>query len=520
MSLEELSEADSKEDVVRCAEILNSFIELEKEVYLDDLLSRHMDKANLPMLNFYLPYLKDHFKYINCDMPDMFAKAIITDNMELINYWINSGIDFECGSKTFISILCRGKIELAEYLFNLWLENKIKIDISTNIANEVSKANQVSALNWLHDKFLLHHDIFTLGGGDALLSACCACSCDAIKWWIYEARKLGIDVTFQIHQLLLLSTAEKYEPLKLEALGIWTNALKSGIITIDFIDYPLDQLAMFVHKNFMSKAILDFWKDLYEDRLDKLCTQSTLDGAFRYGWIVLISWLYDLSQSNAQVEFIYTENAIDSASQNGHDDCLQFLIDHGFQIYSTQSAVFAASWKGHKNILDLLKKHTDFIYTESTICIASMYARFNVLDWFKNSSLEFKFNSTAITCLIEKSRCNLGICEHILYIDGTNNLKPNVVYHLIKCTDQRIYLETPINSTYDSLETFMDQLDTNEICSHIKTLWFWRCNYEYYDLDKILDEATRQELLNFDSIDLKKIKGDSKITSYMKCQNC
>ena len=134
----------------------------------------------------------------------------------------------------------------------------------------------------------------------------------------------------------------------------------------------------------------------------KLNKKNMIDTCYKLG---LINVLKKLKKNN---ENFVLATSIDYASKNGHIKILEWFKNSGLEFKYTVDAINIASANGHIGILDWFKNsNLEFKYTEYAIDIASANGHVGILDWFKNSGLEFKYTEHAINIASQYGYINI-----------------------------------------------------------------------------------------------------------------
>ena len=93
----------------------------------------------------------------------------------------------------------------------------------------------------------------------------------------------------------------------------------------------------------------------------------------------------------------YVSNIISWASKNGHDQVLEWFKNSGHEFKYDNFESNEASYFVYVQILEWFKNSGyEFKYDESAIKWASKNGHVQVLEWFKNSGYEFKYDERAI----------------------------------------------------------------------------------------------------------------------------
>ena len=94
---------------------------------------------------------------------------------------------------------------------------------------------------------------------------------------------------------------------------------------------------------------------------------------------------------------LYKNNIIHNASYHGHIQVLEWFKNSGFEFKYDEWAINNASENGHIQVLEWFKNSGyEFKYNEMAINYASVNGHIQILEWFKNSGYEFKYGAYAI----------------------------------------------------------------------------------------------------------------------------
>ena len=127
-----------------------------------------------------------------------------------------------------------------------------------------------------------------------------------------------------------------------------------------------------------------------------------IDIYYRLG---LINILKKLKKNN---KYYISNRGMDWASRNGHIDILEWYKNSELNFRHTENAINYASGNGHINILRWFKNSGfEFKYTDYAIDWASENGHINILEWFKNSGFEFKYTDYAIDWASENGYVNV-----------------------------------------------------------------------------------------------------------------
>ena len=113
----------------------------------------------------------------------------------------------------------------------------------------------------------------------------------------------------------------------------------------------------------------------------------------------LLKILKNYHQNNKN---IIIQDGLEITSQNGHISVLDWFKNSGFEFKYDKWAINYASESGHIAVLDWFKNSGfEFKYDECAINNASQNGHIAVLDWFKNSGFEFKYDEWVTKKLID-----------------------------------------------------------------------------------------------------------------------
>ena len=94
---------------------------------------------------------------------------------------------------------------------------------------------------------------------------------------------------------------------------------------------------------------------------------------------------------------MYKNDIINNACRYGHIQVLEWFKNSGYEFKYDAWAISLASMYGHIEVLEWFKNSSyEFKYNEWAIISASENGHIQVLEWFKNSGYEFKYNAWAI----------------------------------------------------------------------------------------------------------------------------
>jgi hypothetical protein len=100
---------------------------------------------------------------------------------------------------------------------------------------------------------------------------------------------------------------------------------------------------------------------------------------------------------NNKVLYLYVDNIINCACAYGHVQVLEWFKNSGYEFKYNETAISYASDYGHIQVLEWFKNSGyEFKYNEDAIWHASRKGHIQVLEWFKKSGYEFKYNLGAI----------------------------------------------------------------------------------------------------------------------------
>ena len=137
---------------------------------------------------------------------------------------------------------------------------------------------------------------------------------------------------------------------------------------------------------------------------------------------------------------LYMNNIINNASKNGHIQVLEWFKNSGYEFKYDEWAINNASDNGHIQVLEWFKNSGyEFKYNEWAINYASNNGHIKVLEWFKNSGYEFKYSASAIYWAsdIIYWACKNGNIQVLKFYSNNVNIKK-----LIKYTQKIIFIKT------------------------------------------------------------------------------
>ncbi len=89
--------------------------------------------------------------------------------------------------------------------------------------------------------------------------------------------------------------------------------------------------------------------------------------------------------------------AINEACENGHSNVLEWFKNSGLDYNYNEYSIGYACKNGHINILEWFKNNeSQFKYDEYAINVASANGHVHILDWFKNNNIKLKYDKDAI----------------------------------------------------------------------------------------------------------------------------
>jgi hypothetical protein len=109
---------------------------------------------------------------------------------------------------------------------------------------------------------------------------------------------------------------------------------------------------------------------------------------------------------------LYKNNIIYYACYYGQIEVLEWFKNSGYEFKYDKKVINNASKYGNIQILEWFKNSDyDLKYDESAITWASYYGHIQVLEWFKNSGYEFKYNKNVIKLASASFGGNVQILE-------------------------------------------------------------------------------------------------------------
>jgi hypothetical protein len=129
-------------------------------------------------------------------------------------------------------------------------------------------------------------------------------------------------------------------------------------------------------------------------KFDLKITEEYIRNLVKYGKVDVLMFL--LEKHNSLISG-FTSEALNYASQNGHVNVLEWWKNSGLELKYDEYALSLASKNGHVNVLDWwFKSGLPLKYDEYALNHASCYGNINVLDWWKNSGLPLRYNEYAL----------------------------------------------------------------------------------------------------------------------------
>jgi hypothetical protein len=107
---------------------------------------------------------------------------------------------------------------------------------------------------------------------------------------------------------------------------------------------------------------------------------------------------------------LYKNDIIGNSCGYGHVQVLEWFKNSGYEFKYDKWAIINASKNGHFEVLEWFKNSEyEFKYYEHAINYASWKGHIDVLEWFKNSGYEFKYDMMAINWASEQG--NIQVLE-------------------------------------------------------------------------------------------------------------
>ena len=130
---------------------------------------------------------------------------------------------------------------------------------------------------------------------------------------------------------------------------------------------------------------------------------------------------------------VYKNYIINNACKYGHVQVLEWFKNSSYEFKYDERTIFYASINGHVQVLEWFKNSEyEFKYDFLAINYASYHGRIQVLEWFKNSGYELKYDEGAIS-EASKNRHN----KILKFFSNNFNIKK-----LIKWTQKIIFIKT------------------------------------------------------------------------------
>jgi hypothetical protein len=96
-------------------------------------------------------------------------------------------------------------------------------------------------------------------------------------------------------------------------------------------------------------------------------------------------------------KILYKNYIIYNASQYGNVQVLEWFKNSGYEFKYDEEVINYASENGHIQVLEWFKNSGyEFKYNENAINCASLNGHIQVLEWFKNSGYEFEYDNSVI----------------------------------------------------------------------------------------------------------------------------
>jgi hypothetical protein len=96
---------------------------------------------------------------------------------------------------------------------------------------------------------------------------------------------------------------------------------------------------------------------------------------------------------------LYINNIINNACKHGNIQVLEWFKNSGYEFKYDENAIDCASQNGNVEVLEWFKNSGyEFKYDKNATNFASYNGRVEVLEWFKNSGYELKYDEHAIGC--------------------------------------------------------------------------------------------------------------------------
>lgn len=532
-----LIKADESKDIPACMDLIRTIVKDDVPVDITEIMIGHTQNCNLPMLQLYYDYLKPNRNFYILHNSDIWYYAALSKNTNLIDFWIDS-----CLIRTLYTYPLDRIIDefhddnIIEYLFSKCIEGKLIWQNSDHLIRYLIENDTLGGIKWLYAKSIEYPQIIELKISEInLKQAAYNCSIDVLKWLTLEMPQLEFKINHEC--FYCISCSKKPLEKKLNTLKILQD------VSFRLPKYPLDHLFTYYFNNDsdIQEEILEFWKELYSDKLDLLISRAGIWSVFRTGFVTALRWIY----KHKQILFEYDEGIVNVAAASNHICILNFLIENSLPLYNTPNTIEVVAEHGNVETLKFLKDHCDFVYTNKCVDKACKNTHIKVLSWFSELPTEFKFSKDAIIETMETLRCYLGLCSHVKHESRSSHLPPisltgniqheskyterSLIYHSCKfilmynkdncfnSTDKFILMHNK-DDCFNYMDEFITSIpDMYKISLYMKILWFWRQKYDFYNLRSILDERYEKELFSFDDINLKEVIADSEDVKYSPC---
>ncbi|ORZ32180.1 hypothetical protein BCR44DRAFT_1392096 [Catenaria anguillulae PL171] len=185
----------------------------------------------------------------------------------------------------------------------------------------------------------------------------------------------------------LLSSAQDFG-IGIDAWAVLNNASEAG--HLDVLDWCVRRKVF----------------DPQDDDAVKYTTESVVACAAGHGTVQVLDWWMQTLGGGERLQ--YSEWALDAASFNGHLKVLQWFKSNGLELKHHQGLVVDKA--AAVGLVDVIQwwhsQHplVRFMYTTNAADTASMNGHVQVLQWFLDAGLELKYTEQAIDCASQCGR--------------------------------------------------------------------------------------------------------------------
>jgi hypothetical protein len=359
-----------------------------------------------------LDYLKKTGDIMKYDYNAM-DKASEYGHINVLEWWVNSGLPLKYTCYAMDNASGKGHINVLEW----WVKSKLYLKYSVDSLTYSSMHKNTNMLNWWSNSGLeLKYDervlLYAFGHG----------SIDVLEWWVNSGLELKHDEyniisAVKYERIDVLEWAKDLSLISVSFIkDIHIKASESGHINVlewlfnnrhqlslDF-DFVCDVNNDYVYSILFNSSVnghvdvLNWWKNKGV-KLTAKCFMDSMQFICRYGYVNVLKWWEDngIISEILSDRFIicrynlcYIESSFRYASENGHVDVLEWLLNSKLPLEYSTSSLHGAMVYGHVNVLEWWKNsglELKYSHDSSIIKIALDHGHFHVLDWLKNSCL-------------------------------------------------------------------------------------------------------------------------------------